>query len=210
MAQPSERRAVLWLLAVGAAGLLARGLFHDSGAPGAIAYQAPPAQRPALDSVAARARRLAAPLKPGERIDLDRASVEEIERLPRIGPGLSARIVADREAKGPFGSLEGLDRVSGIGPSVLQAVGPYAAFSGGSVGIGTTIRPPARPPIRPVSLSTATAAQLAQVPGVGPARAAAIVKYRGQAGPFRTVSQLDSVPGFGPTLVRRVTPFVVP
>ena len=125
----SEQRAVTWLLLLGAAGVVVRVIAHPPGPPGAVAYRGQPVSPRSLDSVAARARRLARPLAKGDRIDLDRANAEEIGRLPRIGPGLAARIVADREANGPFGSLEGLDRVSGIGPSVLGAVKPYATFT---------------------------------------------------------------------------------
>jgi competence ComEA-like helix-hairpin-helix protein len=210
MASPSERRAVFWLLALGATGLVARVAFHQAGAPGAIAYQAPPARRDALDSVAERARRGATPLTRGERVDLDRASGEEIARLPRIGPGLAGRIVADREARGPFGSLSGLDRVPGIGPSVLDAVKPHAAFSGRPAVISQAAELPSHRTGGPVSLSTATAAQLAQVSGIGPAKAAAIIEFRRRRGPFRAVRELDSVPGFGPALVRRAAPFLVP
>lgn len=48
-------------------------------------------------------------------IDLNSATAEELESLPGIGPSISARIVADREANGPFDSPEDLMRVSGIG-----------------------------------------------------------------------------------------------
>ena len=126
----SDRRAVTWLLLLGAAGVAARMVARPSGPPGAIAYHTEHRASRPLDSVAQQARRLARPLRKGDRIDLDVVGAEEIARLPRIGPGLAARIVADRDANGPFGSLDGLDRVSGIGPSVLDAVKPYAAFSG--------------------------------------------------------------------------------
>jgi len=125
----SEQRAVTWLLLLGAAGVLVRVVAHPAGPPGAVAYHSEPRSPRSLDSVARQARRLAHPLGKGDRIDLDKANAEEIARLPRIGPGLAARIVADREANGPFGSIEGLDRVSGIGPAVLEAVRPYAIFT---------------------------------------------------------------------------------
>jgi len=126
----SDRRAVILLVALGAAGAVVRLLGHSEGAPGSVAYRAPVSPRSSLDSVAARASRLARPLRRGDRIDLDAASREEIERLPRIGPGLAARIISDREENGPFGSLEGLDRVSGVGPTLLKAIEPYATVSG--------------------------------------------------------------------------------
>jgi len=69
-------------------------------------------------------------LLPGERIDVDRADVSEITRLPRIGPGLAQRIVAWRTEHGPFGSLARLDSVSGVGPKLLDAILPFVSFSG--------------------------------------------------------------------------------
>jgi competence protein ComEA len=83
-----------------------------------------------LRETARRAASLARPLAPGERIDLDRADVTEITRLPRIGPALAQRIVAWRAEHGPFGSLARLDSVSGVGPQLLDAVRPWVTFSG--------------------------------------------------------------------------------
>jgi competence protein ComEA len=63
-------------------------------------------------------------------VDVDQAGAAEIERLPRIGPALAKRIVADREANGPFGSLDELMRVRGIGPGIARTIEPYVTFTG--------------------------------------------------------------------------------
>jgi competence protein ComEA len=63
-------------------------------------------------------------------LDLDRASAAEIEALPRVGPVLARRIVEEREAGGPFGSLEGLERVRGVGPALARRLAPHVTFSG--------------------------------------------------------------------------------
>jgi DNA uptake protein ComE-like DNA-binding protein len=63
-------------------------------------------------------------------VDLDLAGRAELEALPRIGPALAARIVASRDSLGPFGSLEGLGRVRGIGPAMLRQLRPLVTFSG--------------------------------------------------------------------------------
>jgi competence protein ComEA len=64
-------------------------------------------------------------------VDVDRATAIELEALPRIGPTLAARIVAEREANGPFGDLDALDRrVKGIGPALAKAIQPLVRFSG--------------------------------------------------------------------------------
>lgn len=48
-----------------------------------------------------------------------------------------------------------------------------------------------------VSINSATAAQLEQLPGVGPVTAQRIVEYRGAHGPFAQVRDLLNVPGIG-------------
>jgi len=59
------------------------------------------------------------------RLDVDRATGAEFERLPGIGPALAARIIADRSSRGPFSTPEGLLRVRGIGPKTLDRLRPY-------------------------------------------------------------------------------------
>lgn len=61
-------------------------------------------------------------LLPGEKLDLNTASARELQKLPGIGEGLSAAIVADREENGPFASVEDLLRVPGIGEKRLEAI----------------------------------------------------------------------------------------
>lgn len=62
-------------------------------------------------------------------VDLDIATVAEIETLRWVGPALAARIVADRDSAGPFGSLEELERVRGIGPALATKLESTVTFS---------------------------------------------------------------------------------
>jgi competence protein ComEA len=50
-------------------------------------------------------------------IAINRASAKELEALDGIGPVLAGRIIAYRNANGPFVTLEALLEVSGIGPA---------------------------------------------------------------------------------------------
>ncbi|MGE5801069.1 MAG: ComEA family DNA-binding protein [Gemmatimonadota bacterium] len=128
-----DRRAALVLACLAVAGAGVRFFLapSPSSPPGDVQLQSTsPAPPNALRETARRAVQLARPLMPGEHIDLDRADVSEITRLPRVGPTLAQRIVAWRSEHGPFGSLARLDSVSGVGPALLKAIQPFVSFSG--------------------------------------------------------------------------------
>ncbi len=61
------------------------------------------------------------PLGPGDRIDLNRAGVAELMRLPGIGEKRAQAIVALR-TKQPFRKPEDVRAVKGIGPAWLAKV----------------------------------------------------------------------------------------
>jgi len=79
-------------------------------------------------------------------VDLDVATQSDIEALPRIGPVLARRIVEDREANGPFGSMEGFVRVSGVGPALAATLRARVTFSGTARPSDAVARPPLRSP----------------------------------------------------------------
>jgi competence ComEA-like helix-hairpin-helix protein len=128
-----ERRALLFLFGTAALGAGVKAVRAGAdGPPGAplIAPGLAQGNLAAQESSTARALASARPLEPGERVDLDRADALEIERLPRIGPQLARRIVDERTSGGPFHSLEGLGRVRGVGPAILEGLERQAMFSG--------------------------------------------------------------------------------
>lgn len=190
---PAERRALVLLLSLALVGQGVRWLATRPGqAPGEVeilAAMPPKSPLAHRDSLAVLAR----PLGPNERIDPDQASAEELARLPKVGLALARAIVAYRERSGPFGGVEGLDRVPGMGPGLMAAIGPYLAFSAA----------PAAPAGK-LDLNSASADALDALPGIGPTRAASIVQYRARNGPFRAVEELGRVPGMGPAALARV------
>jgi competence ComEA-like helix-hairpin-helix protein len=67
---------------------------------------------------------VAAPEPPDDRIDLNAADASELQRLPGIGPVGARRIVEEREAAGPYRTVQDLVRVAGFGPSRVRGLGP--------------------------------------------------------------------------------------
>ena len=193
-----ERRALSVLLALILAGHLLRAAAASPGAPPIAAQLFDPAGdgNPAahLDSI----RRQARPLGPAERIDVDRASAAELSRLPGVGPAMANRIFADRQSHGAFGTMSGLRRVPGMGTVTLARLAPHLSFGGISAEAERTIQ------TGTVDLNRATVADLVALPGIGPARARAIVAFRESNGPFRQLDDLRRVPGFPASLVRQL------
>ncbi|UBV43300.1 ComEA family DNA-binding protein [Deinococcus taeanensis] len=58
------------------------------------------------------------------RVNLNTASAEQLEALPKVGPALAARIMAAR----PYRSLADLDRVKGVGAATLHTLTPLVTF----------------------------------------------------------------------------------
>ena len=92
-----------------------------------------PAQAPQVRSMAVQqeetltggdADRDRAPLEllPGEVLDVNRATAEELQKLPGIGEKLARAIVSFREQNGPFQTVEDLLQVPGIGEKRLAAI----------------------------------------------------------------------------------------
>jgi competence protein ComEA len=55
-------------------------------------------------------------------ININYATASELEALPRIGPALAQRIVDYRELNGPFGAIEDIQNVAGIGPATFEQI----------------------------------------------------------------------------------------
>lgn len=76
-------------------------------------------------------RARAAPPSSDHPIDINSASASQLETLPRVGPALAKRIVAWRNANGPFSSEEDLRHVPGIGVTTAALLVPLVTFSSG-------------------------------------------------------------------------------
>jgi competence protein ComEA len=88
----------------------------------------------------------------------------------------------------------------------MQVIVPRrVAVAAGGGGGAAEAAVPAR-----VSLSSASAAELDALPGVGPVTAQKIVDYRAAHGGFRAVEDLDAIPGIGPARIEQLRDLTTP
>lgn len=137
-------------------------------------------------------------------VDLNLASVEELQQVPGLGPTKAAAIVKYRVDHGPFKKVNHLERVPGIGVSTLDKLKPWLMvgdLDAAKEAIAVE-RTQERPPPGPiVDINTATVDELTDLPGIGPSKAQAIFDDRERRGPYKKCRQLERVTGIGPSTV---------
>ncbi len=140
------------------------------------------------------------------------APTSEVEVEPG-GAELVVHVAGEVQRPGvyelPFGSR--------VGDAIKRAGGPTAAASPDQINLaapladGQQVQVPSRSaartsttgsdPTAPISLGTATAADLETIEGIGPVTAAAILAYRDEHGGLASIDELDQVSGIGPATI---------
>lgn len=103
----SRERRTVSVLTAGVLALLAAGWWRHRGEEGTIDIDR------------------AAPLTAQFLVNVNQADWPELMQLPGVGRTLAERLVAEREERGEFRSVEELTRVEGIGPRTLDRMRPY-------------------------------------------------------------------------------------
>jgi len=169
-------------------------------------------------------------------LDLNRATAQDLDAIPGLGPALAQRIVDYRTAHGPFKKTEDLGEVSGIGPQNLPKLKPYlglgspeaivppdweAAMTAGKSlsethresqegrlpGTKSDLQP--KTPGRAIDPNLSSREDLETLPGIGPVLAQRIIDYRRAHGPYKKIADLRKVSGIGPKKLERLRPYVV-
>ena len=132
------------------------------------------------------------------KIDLNDASVVQLKEIKGLGKSRAEEIVRYRGKKGPFASVDDLDRVPHVGDMPADELKRMKAQF--------IVRLPGdqAPPTAPgqdrvqdqVDVNRANVEELRAVEGIGAARAEEIVQYRERAGGIRDLGELDGLPHF--------------
>ena len=135
--------------------------------------------------------------------NVNTASATELQRVSRIGAVRAQAIIDYRNQHGPFQSLNELTRVRGIGAATIENF-RRAGFCV-KASTETSNNPPQASPNHPTTtnsncdnVNTANAVTLRRVNRIGVVKAQAIIDYRNQHGPFRSLDELTRVRGIGP------------
>lgn len=115
-----------------------------------------------------------------------------------LGPGLAVEDVARPTSE----SVPGVGATSELEPgSGSDGIDPIVIDSGRHPSVPALRAPPSGGLAQTIDVNSATEAELQLLPGIGPARARAIIEDRRANGPFRSVADLERVRGIGPAIV---------
>ena len=183
---------------------------------------AEPAESAAADTFPNPPKKAAAK---GSLIDINAADGKTLQRLPGIGPSYAGHILKYRRRNGGFKAKEELLRINGIGAKRLQKISPLITVGKSGTGLPAVAvdslpqadvandqrnveQPKQRAAEFVLNVNEAGSSELQKLPGIGPAYAERIIKYRNENGVFREKDELLKIKGIGKKRLAKIKPFV--
>lgn len=133
-------------------------------------------------------------------ININSATVEEWNQLPKMYPGLSNRIVKYRTAIGGFKTIESIKKTYGLNDSIYAAILPYLTIE---TKASTNASSPSL-----ININTASVSVLSNHPQIGKDIAEAIVYYRKKYGAFQSLEDLMKIVFITPEVYQKISPYL--
>ena len=146
-------------------------------------------------------------------IDVNRADLQELQRINGVGPAIAQRIIDYRNTHGAFTRIEDLRNVKGIGQARLEQIRPQITLRGGtaysSPGIVSSRQPQPSNNANLIDINHATSQELQRINGIGKVTADRIIEYRNSHGAFRRPEDLMNVRGIGASKLNQIRSQIV-
>lgn len=124
--------------------------------------------------------------------DINRATTDQLQTLPGIGPEKAKAIINYRESNGPFTHLDELINVKGIGEATIKNIKDFIYVEEKKT---NNVMP--KPRQTKININTAGISELKKLPGIGDVLAQRIIEYRDQLGQFTSKEEITNVKGIG-------------
>ena len=138
------------------------------------------------------------------KLNINRASVAQLEALPKVGKKTAQRIVDFCREKGGIKNLNELREIKGMSRKKIKGLAKFLTARGG-VSRLKSYKPSAQ---NRLNLNFATVDQLKALPGLGKKMAQKIIDFRNQNGGFFSLEELQEIPGLSDAKIRKFLPLV--
>lgn len=142
-------------------------------------------------------------------ININTASIEELQRLPGIGSAKAMAIVQHRSVFGEYLDISETTNVNGIGVGVFDEIRDYITVGNVSPRpVEDSEEEPEIPEELYLDLNTATLNELCRLPGIGDVKARAIIEYRELYGDFYSIEEIKNVSGIGDKTFENIRDYI--
>jgi len=139
------------------------------------------------------------------KVDINKADIDNLVKIPGIGPVKAKAIIDYREKIGKFESLSELTNVKGIGKETVTKLEPYLEIAGDSAKVNSSrISEGEKAISSKININTASKDELILLSGIGKKKAQAIIEYREEMGGFKTKDEIKKVKGIGDSIYKKI------
>lgn len=143
-------------------------------------------------------------------IELNSAGLQELKAIKGIGDVKAKQIIAYRQDKGLFRSVDELLEVKGIGPKTLESIREFIYVDESSLaeaGVYDRAEGTSKSGGR-IDINRADLKDLVSLPGIGEVKGKRIIDYRETHGKFNEPEELIKVSGIGEKTLQAILPLI--